>query len=294
MDMVRSTLAHRLGVDEARLKGLDLRYPIGPFKRCITYYVPEWTLVFDVPDITFRVTQDVDGDGDEEVIYSEGYFDVRWDAGTIPPVTLVASGLARESQVCEHPPVVCGTVPDIQFGGMMPLTAPYLDNATGYARRPNRPRPLPPPLILPDATAPFCQNVNLFGCLVTAGATKYRLVYKYSSDGGATFSPEVPFANVEWWWHPAGRPSRARGLRLERLVRPAARGADRPGGELPLPVQHRGLRGRPVRDPGADGDRRLQRHVEQQPRPAAHGQLGPAVHAVGPVADRGSDCRGTR
>jgi hypothetical protein len=206
MDMVRSTLAHRLGVDEARLKGLDLRYPIGPFKRCITYYVPEWTLVFDVPDITFRVTQDVDGDGDEEVIYSEGYFDVRWDAGAIPPVTLVASGLARESQVCEHPPVVCGTVPDIQFGGMMPLTGPYLNNATGYARRPNRPRPLPPPLILPDATAPFCQNVNLFGCLVTAGATKYRLVYKYSSDGGATFSPEVPFANVEWWWHPLAGP----------------------------------------------------------------------------------------
>lgn len=207
LDMVRATLAHRLGVDVARLKGLDLRYPVGPFKRCFTYYVPEWSLVFDVPDITFRVTQDVDGDGTEEVIYSEGFFDVRWDAGTIPPVTLVASGLARESRVCDHPPVVCGNVPDIQFGGMMPLSPAYLDNVTGYARRPNRPRPLPPPMILPDSTAPFCQNVNLFGCLVRpAGVTKYRLLYKYSADGGATFSPEVPFANVEWWWHPLAGP----------------------------------------------------------------------------------------
>jgi len=202
MEMARSTLANRLGVDVGRLKGFDLRYPIGPFKRCVTYYVPEWSLVFDVPDITFRVTQDVDGDGNEEVIYSEGFFDVRWNAGAIGPVILKASDLARESRLCDHPPVVCGNVPSIQFGGMMPLSAAYLDNATGYARRPNRPRPIPPPIMQPDATAPFCQNVNLFGCLIRTGATKYRLAYRFSSDGGGTFSPEVPFTNVEWWWHP--------------------------------------------------------------------------------------------
>ena len=202
MEMARSTLANRLGVDVGRLKGFDLRAPIGPFKRCVTLYVPEWSLVFDVPDITFRVTQDVDGDGDEEVIYSEGFFDVRWNAGPIGPVILKASDLARESRLCDHPPVVCGNVPSIQFGGMMPLSAAYLDNTTGYARRPNRPRPIPPPIIQPDATAPFCQNVNLFGCLIRTGATKYRLAYRFSSDGGGTFSPEVPFTNVEWWWHP--------------------------------------------------------------------------------------------
>ncbi|HVF59707.1 MAG TPA: hypothetical protein VNJ70_07860 [Thermoanaerobaculia bacterium] len=207
MDMVRSTLAQRLGIDAARLAEFDLRNVIGPFKRCVTFYVPEWTVVFDVPDITFRVTQDVDGDGDEEVIYSEGFFDVRWDAGTIPPVKLVASGLARESRICgEDPPVRCGTVPDIQFAGMMPLTAPYVGGVSGYGRRPNRPKPLPPPLIRPEATAPFCDNVNLFGCLIRAGATHYRLVYKYSADGGSTFSPEVPFTGHEWWWHPVGGP----------------------------------------------------------------------------------------
>jgi hypothetical protein len=203
MDLVRGTIAAKLGVDVKRLAALDLRFPIGPFKRCITRYVPEWSLVLDVPDITFRVTQDVDGDGDEDVIYSEGYFDVRWNAGTIPPVKLVASGLARESKVCDAPPVVCGNVSDIQFAGMMPLKAPYHSNTSGYGLRPNRPRPIPPVTPQPNATAPFCGNVNLFGCLVaTGGATKYRVVYKYSNDGGATFSAETPFMNGEWYWHP--------------------------------------------------------------------------------------------
>jgi hypothetical protein len=210
MGMVHGTLAQHLNIDLARLKDFDLRRSIGPFLRCITYYVPEWMPIFDVPDITFRVTQDVDGDGVEDTIYSEGLFDVRWDAGYIPPITLVASPFARESRVCEYPPVVCGSVPDIQFAGMMPLSASYLDNLTGYALRPNRPRPSPPPVTPPDSTAPFCDNLNLFGCLVkTGGATKYRLVYKYSSDGGLTFSTEVPFTNVEWWWHPPGPPVHA-------------------------------------------------------------------------------------
>lgn len=203
MELVRGTLAERLGIDAKRLAGLDLRYPIGPFKRCITRYVPEWSLVLDVPDITFRVTQDVDGDGTEEVIYSEGYFDVRWNAGAIPPVKLVASGLARESKTCEQPPVVCGNVSDIQFAGMMPLKPPYHSNVSGYALRPNRPRPVPPVSPQPNATAPFAGNVNLFGCLVAAGgATKYRVTYKYSSDGGATFSAETPFMDGDWYWHP--------------------------------------------------------------------------------------------
>ena len=207
MAMVRGTIAERLGVDVKALAALDLRFPIGPFKRCVTRYVPEWSLVLDVPDITFRVMQDVDGDGTEEVIYSEGYFDVRWNANVIPPVTLVAANHARESVSCEQPPVVCGNVSDIQFAGMMPLTSPYHSNVSGYALRPNRPRPIPPITPQPNATAPFCGNVNLFGCLVaTGGATKYRLVYRYSSDGGGTFSPELPFTNVAWWWHPLAGP----------------------------------------------------------------------------------------
>jgi len=101
---------------------------------------------------------------------------------------------AQRFEVCDAPPVVCGNVSDIQFAGMMPLTLPYQSNVSGYGLRPNRPRPVPPGLPASPATAPFCGNVNLFGCLVIpAGATKYRVVYKYSNDGGGTFSPETPF-----------------------------------------------------------------------------------------------------
>jgi hypothetical protein len=83
-DAVRGAIAARWVVDFGVLQHLDLARFIGPFRRCIDIFVPEWQLVFDVPDITFRVTQDTNGDGIEETIYSEGYFDVRWDAGAIP------------------------------------------------------------------------------------------------------------------------------------------------------------------------------------------------------------------
>ena len=33
---------------------------VGPFLRCRDVIVAEWQTFFDVPDITFRVTQDVD------------------------------------------------------------------------------------------------------------------------------------------------------------------------------------------------------------------------------------------
>ncbi len=53
--------------------------------------MPEWEFIADVPDITFRVTQAVDLDGDEETIYSERFFDVRWNSGDIPPVSITVA-----------------------------------------------------------------------------------------------------------------------------------------------------------------------------------------------------------
>jgi hypothetical protein len=193
MDMVRETLAQRLEIEPARLQRFDLRAAIGPFVRCYGSVVPVWSRVYDVPDITFRVTQDINGDGHEEDIYSEGLFDVRWDADDLPDVTLRASAIARESRVCRAPLVVCQSKPEIQFAGMMPLDPAHHDNVSGYARRPNRPRPLPPPIVPPDSTAPFCDNVNLFGCLADeqAGVT-HRLLYRYSADEGLTFSVPLP------------------------------------------------------------------------------------------------------
>lgn len=83
------------------VSGLLERRAFGPFIRCRNVIVAEWQTIGDVPDITFSVEQDTDGDGTDEVIYSESYFDVRWNAGYIAPVTLYASADAIVSHLCE-------------------------------------------------------------------------------------------------------------------------------------------------------------------------------------------------
>jgi hypothetical protein len=203
-DTVRSSLAARLKLDAADIAHLDLRAYIGPFKRCFDVLIPEWAPIIDVPDITFRVTQDTDGDGVEETIYSEGYFQVRWDAGDIPPVTIQAQPNARAGLDCGGEPVPCGNVPAIVLAGRMPVVdaATIYDPLNGYALRPNRPHPsalFADPLPNPDAASPFEDTVTLLGCNRTdPGATQYRVVYKYSSNGGASFTPYAPFVGLTW------------------------------------------------------------------------------------------------
>ncbi|MEZ4701658.1 MAG: hypothetical protein R2834_15070 [Rhodothermales bacterium] len=173
---------------------------LGPFLKCKAVLVPEWQPIFDVPDITFRVTQDYDFDGVEEVIYNEGFFDVRWNAGPIPNVTLVASGSALASPICAGPVVPPCSVPTIVTAGLMPLEPGY-HSAAGYALRPNRPRRLPPPDAafgfadspkLAVGEAPYAGTIQLHGCHRFAGAQFYRLVYAF--EGGS----EVPFTQFSW------------------------------------------------------------------------------------------------
>jgi hypothetical protein len=179
--------------DLAELRPIEA---IGPFIRCRDVLVSEWEYFFDVPDITFRVTQDVDFDGDEEEIYSEAFFDVRWNAGAIPSPTLKASAIARSSPICEGPdPLPCGNQPAIVTVGLMPLAATHHDNGTGHAIRVNRPRlgglfsgtPQNP------GQAPYAGTLQLHGCHHIAGAVYYRLLYSYQ--GGT----EVPFLGLEWY-----------------------------------------------------------------------------------------------
>jgi hypothetical protein len=194
-DAVRGAIALHAGIAVKELADLDVSRYIGPFFRCRDIYLPEWQAIFDVPDITFRVTQDVDGDGTEETIYQESYFQVRWNAGTIPPPTLVASSIAVETRSCRVPEVVCGNVPAIQFAGLHPLNnAVYLDPAIGYAKRPNR--PIPPSGPRPDAETPFTGTLQLYGCTNIANARYYRV--SHSEDNGATFSV---FTGVNWPLH---------------------------------------------------------------------------------------------
>ena len=138
-DGVRGAVALKLGIDPEAdtLLNLDLTRFIGPFWRCVDIFVPEWQLIFEVPDITFEVTQEIGGVA--QVIYDDP-FGVNWNVNPTPAVTLVASPIAVESRFCETPPVECGDTPAILFAGLMPLDNPnYFNEATGYVTRVNRP-----------------------------------------------------------------------------------------------------------------------------------------------------------
>ena len=185
---MRSLLAKKLDLDPKSklLDGFNLQRYIGPFYRCLDFYVPEWQMIVDVPDITFRVTQDTDGDGVEETIYSEGLFDVRWDSTSIPDITLVASPIAKESRVCNVPEVPCSNVPALQFAGLMPLNnTSYFNANTGYALRPNRPKLSDGTRVFPAET-PFCRTLSFFGCVDVQDASYYRI--QQSTDDGTTYA----------------------------------------------------------------------------------------------------------
>lgn len=189
---LRPRLAARVGVPVALLEGLDRRRVIGPFLRCHTHVIPEWTTVLEIPDLTFEVTQDVDGDGEQEVIYREGLFDVRWDETSIGEVTLRADPIAITSLTCAlEDPGPCGE-PTILFASNYPLQATsaasaFHDAASGYALLPNRPDengiPLEGARIEP-AQAPFAGSFYLVGCAERPGATHYRVHHQV--DGGPT------------------------------------------------------------------------------------------------------------
>lgn len=189
----RATLARRLALPPELLRTLDPARWWGPYLRCRTVIVPEWTPVLDVPDLTFEVLQDVDGDGTPEVIYSEGLFDVRWDAGAIPDVTLHASQIAHASPLCDVPDVPDGIAPAILFAGNYPLKQPapstgaaaYQDDL-GYSKLVNRPDDdgdAATPARHDPAQAPFTGSFYLIGSAEAAGATHYRIAHEV---GGVT------------------------------------------------------------------------------------------------------------
>ena len=181
IDVATLGLDPRLGIEK-----VDIRALVGPFLRCFDIFVPVWQTVLDVPDITFQVTQDYDNDGVEEVIYSEGFFDVRWNSGSIPDVTLEASALAVATANCG--PVVdiaCANVASIEAAGYLDLEPAYHDDVHGYGLRVNRPTsngdyPAPSGTGVQSdpATAPYWGNLNLHGCARLAEATHYRLKYQ--------------------------------------------------------------------------------------------------------------------
>jgi hypothetical protein len=219
----RARLAARAGVPVALLRGLDTKHVYGPFLRCHTLLVPEWITILEIPDLTFEVTQDVDGDGTQEVIYHEGLFDVRWDATTVPDVTLRADPIAIASPGCNLPdPGPCGD-PAILFASNYPLQATsapsaFHDATSGYALLPNRPDEdgSPGGARIEPANAPFAGAFYLLGCAERPGATHYRVHHQV--DGGPTtylsgaYGPltkvvsgtllQLPVSPVDGQWYP--------------------------------------------------------------------------------------------
>lgn len=194
---------------------------VGPFLRCFDTFVPEILPVFDTPDITFGVTQDVDNDGVEETIYSEGLFDVRWDTGPIPPVTLHADPVAFATPTCAHPPDFgpCAA-PELFVVGHMPLknateagTFPFVDTGSGYAVRPNRPHPSgrseEVPAAASAAAAPLAGLLEFWGCNQHTSdnkpASHYRIQHRVNANG--SWGPWAPIFDSWMNWRVVGKPS---------------------------------------------------------------------------------------
>jgi hypothetical protein len=201
---VRSTLANLTGLEIGDLENFDVSRYFGPFFRCFDILVPEWVPFFEVPDISFKVTQDVDGTGTQVTVYSDGLFEVPWSSSS-PNVTLVASPIAFAVPNCNVPHVPCGDVPSLEYVGLMPLVnpgigEPYVDPVAGYATRPNQPRPsgtLSGPQSVPS-TAPYCDTLQFYGCTAVDGAAYYRLEYTYTAPGSTTASGWIPFTGLTW------------------------------------------------------------------------------------------------
>lgn len=195
---------------------------MGPYLRCFDVFVPEFQRILDVPDITFSVTQDVDGDGTDETIYSESLFDVRWDSGSIPPVTLHAQPSAFAVPACSDRPDIECAAPELVVVGHMPLknptgpgVFPIVDPASGYAVRPNRPHPSGRTSEVPSttapATAPLTGLLEFWGCAhhtaQGANATHYRIQHRVSTDGGASFGAWTLIYDAWNHWRVVGNPS---------------------------------------------------------------------------------------
>ena len=192
----------------------DIDFYIGPFLRwdCIWFLERELVPVLEVPDITFRVEQDVYATGTLETIYQGGYFQIGWEDGPVNDVTLYAGPNARVVHSCLAPPVQgCDQAEaEIQFAGLMPVTSEYIDS-NGYGLRMNPPHAdgatcigatrfpsVFPPSKSPDtpATAPFTGTIQLYGCIGNPDAQYYRVMYSYK--GGST----VPFVGLDWYLDP--------------------------------------------------------------------------------------------
>ncbi len=206
------------GDAEISLQGDRLQLPIdaidparyhGPFLRCVEQLVPEWYPIFEAPDVSIEVTQEIAG---STVVIYDGAFDVPWGVDPAPPITLHASPAAIASQAGCPGPVVDPNTVGFQYVGLLPVSAPYaagevFNGSTGFATRINS--PVKPPsgccnagdmTVVPTcpATSPFLGGELYLYAAVDSGATYYRITDEWAVGSGiptpapAAFSPPSP------------------------------------------------------------------------------------------------------
>ena len=161
--------------------------PLVRLLRCWPEIVPEWHLMLDVPDIVFKVEQDVDNDGTLETIYDQGYMDVNWNLSK-PTTNVVIEAQANAICVPCGPPYTPCTTSGIVGISEMPVDSAYLDG-NGYAVRVNRPKPNG---VRPAAKTPFCKTIRLVGCPGYGQASYYKVFYSYEGQAETHFD--------ESWW----------------------------------------------------------------------------------------------
>ena len=183
-------LRHSMGVSAEQAQRVDLARWYGPFLRCIDVAFPEWFPVLEVPDITIQVTQDTDGDGDQEVIFDQA-FGAPWSI-PVPNLELDAApfALSLPSPGC-GPDFPCEDTPAIQMVGLMPVDPGYVDTVHGFAIRPNPARASGHESGAPayPSTAPFEGTLQLYGCVHLADAQYYRILAEYAPGDGLGGAP---------------------------------------------------------------------------------------------------------
>lgn len=86
-----AALGREQGLEPGALRDARFGRWIGPVWRRTNAYLPLWSLLVDVPDITFRVTR---GAGAAVTLDSDGFFDVPWTGDPMNELTLATAATA--------------------------------------------------------------------------------------------------------------------------------------------------------------------------------------------------------
>lgn len=177
-------LAVRLNVTAAQLDGFDPARAFGPFRRSPGLELPEWLLLTDVPDLSFRVSN---ADGP---LYDGGFFDGAWSPGT-----------HAEVELCVEPRrgSVPANAPDAREPSTFRLQAepvhhgtpsrPVTRDDTRQNRQPATGAPAKQPAY--DDHTPFTGALQLYGTVRVPGARYYRVLRDH--DDGIE-----PFTGLSW------------------------------------------------------------------------------------------------